>query len=157
VRAIGCLLLLPALLCATGCHKVKQATTSPLKLKSYQKFTIQVNVSENANQNNPIPMDFVIVDDKKLVKEVARLSSKDWFERRTQVQRDFPGKLTVASWEWVPGQHAGPISVDINRDIKAGFLFAQYQNGGDHRAVVDVRAPIVVTCSAEDFNVQPLK
>jgi type VI secretion system protein len=121
------------------------------------KFTIQVVVSDSANQNSPIPLDFVMVEDKKLVKDVAKLSAKDWFDRRVQVQRDFPTKVQVVSWEWVPGQQGGPIAVEIARGTRATFLFANYANGGDHRAAVDPKSPVIVTLGDEDFTVQRLK
>jgi len=127
------------------------------KSKVKQKFTMQINVSDGANENSPIPMDLVMVLDKKAVPEVAKLSSKDWFERRVQVERDHPGKIVVASWEWAPGQHVGPISVDVDPEYRAGFLFANYSNTSDHRAVIDVRSPIVVNLQAEDFSVMALK
>lgn len=120
-------------------------------------FTIQVVVSDSANQNSPIPVDFVMVGDKKLLQEVAKLSAKDWFERRIQVQRDFPTKVQVVSWEWVPGQHGGPIAVQIARETMAAFLFANYSNGGEHRAAVDPRTPVIVTLGTDDFSVQRLR
>jgi type VI secretion system protein len=125
--------------------------------KPNQKFTMQINVADTANENEPIPMDLVMVLDKKAVQQVAKLTSQDWFERRQQVERDYPGKIVVASWEWSPGQHVGPISVDVSPDFRAGFLFASYSNKTDHRAVISVRAPIVVNLQAEDFSVTALK
>lgn len=122
-----------------------------------EHFTIQVNVDGNANQNNPIPTDFVAVLDKGLIREVSKLTAKDWFERRIQIQRDFPGKVAVASWEWVPGQRAGPIAIDLGRNFEAGYLFANYGNPGDHRAFIDVRGPIVVNLGPDEFSLQALR
>lgn len=121
------------------------------------KFTIEVSVSDNANQNSPIPVDFVMVSDKKLLPEVAKLSAKDWFERRVQILRDFPAKVQVASWEWVPGQHVGPISVAVASSTRGAFLFANYLNNGGHRAYVDVHSPVVATFGPEEFSLQALK
>lgn len=121
------------------------------------KFSIVVNVADNANQNSPIPADFVIIQDKKLALEVAKLSAKDWFDRRAQILRDFPTKAQVVSWEWVPGQHAGPIDIDVAPRTTGGYLFANYLNGGVHRGYVDVRSPVVVTLGAEEFSIQQLK
>jgi type VI secretion system protein len=126
-------------------------------VKVARQFSLQVNVAENANQNNAIPVDFVMVFDKKLAAEVLKLPARDWFERRLQLQRDFPGKIVVASWEWVPGQHTGMISMDIGAGFEAGIFFARYLNAGDHRAVVDVRTPVVLNLGAEDFLVQALR
>lgn len=122
-----------------------------------QKFSVQINVAPDANQNNPAPLDLVMVLDKKLIKEVAKLSAKDWFDRRLQFQRDFPDQIKVVSWEWVPGQQAGPISIDVDKKTRAAFLFAQYLREGEHRAVVDLKAPIVINLAAYDFSVQALR
>jgi type VI secretion system protein len=121
------------------------------------RFSIQVIVSDSANQNSPIPVDFVMVGDKKLLQEVAKLSAKDWFDRRVQVQRDFPTKVQVVSWEWVPGQHEGPIAVQIARATRAAFLFANYANGGTNRAAIDPKSPVIVSLGPEDFTVQRLR
>lgn len=141
-----------------GCGLTKKAHV-PIASSPHidTKFSIQVVVSDSANQNSPIPVDFVMVADKKLLQEVAKLSAKDWFDRRIQVQRDFPTKVQVVSWEWVPGEHGGPIAVEVNRGTRAAFLFANYSNGGEHRAAVDPKYPVIVSLGADDFSVQRLK
>ena len=96
-----------------------------------------------------------MVLDKKAVKEVAKLTSKDWFQQRAQIGRDYPGKIMVSSWEWSPGEHVGPISVDVSKQSKAGFIFAQYANGAGNRAVLDLKTPVVVSLHAEDLSITP--
>jgi type VI secretion system protein len=140
-----------------ACGLPKKAHVPVAGSRKNTKFNIQVVVADAANQNSPIPVDFVMVGDKKLLQEVAKLSAKDWFDRRLQVQRDFPTKLQVVSWEWVPGEHAGPIDVDVAGNTRGAFLFANYANGGEHRAAVDVKAPAIVTLGSDDFSVQRLK
>jgi type VI secretion system protein len=140
-----------------ACGLSKKAHVPIAGSRTNTKFTIQVVVAEAANQNSPVPVDFVMVADKKLLQEVAKLSAKDWFDRRVQVQRDFPTKLKVISWEWVPEEHVGPIDVDVAGNTLGAFLFANYANGGEHRAAVDVKTPVIVSLGAEDFSVQRLK
>jgi type VI secretion system protein len=144
------------LLSMVGCALTKKAKI-PGASGGNKKFTIQVNVAEGANQNSPIPMDFVMVADKKLVQEVAKMSAKDWFDRRIQVQRDFGAKAQVVSWEWVPGQQSGPIAVEVPKQARAAFLFARYANAGDHRAAVDLKNSVAVNLGPEEFSVQQLK
>jgi len=159
-RTLGCKSIVASvfLMGALGCGLAKKAHVpiagAPRK---DAKFSIQVVVSDSANQDSPIPVDFVMVGDKKLLQEVAKLSAKDWFDRRVQVQRDFPTKVQVVSWEWVPGQHEGPIAVEIARGLRGAFLFANYANGGEHRAAVDPKTPVIVNLGADDFSVQRLK
>lgn len=139
-----------------GAKKVTSAVPGS-QGRAAQKFSIQVNVADGANENYPIAMDLVMVTDKKVVPEIAKLSAKDWFERRMQIQRDFQGKVSVASWEWVPGQHVGPISIEVNPQTRVAYVFANYINAGGHRAVVDVKAPVVVNLGPQDFSLQPLR
>jgi len=107
---------------ASACAVSKHATNAA-GIHIQIKFFMQLNVSPAANSNNPIPMDLVMVLDKKLVKEVAKLTAKDWFERRVQVQRDYPNLTEVIPWELVPGQHTGSISIDMNVKTQGAFSF----------------------------------
>src|SRR2546423_2735476 len=70
------------------------------------KLVMKVNVSPQANNNNPIALDLVLVKDKKLLKELMKISAKEWFEKRNQYRLDYPKEtgLSTGSWEWVPGQ-----------------------------------------------------
>jgi type VI secretion system protein len=159
LRILGCKSIAVSVLFAglLACGLPKKTHLPLAGSRTNTKFSIQVVVADAANQNSPIPVDFVMVGDKKLLLEVAKLSAKDWFERRIQVQRDFSTKLQVVSWEWVPGEHGGPIDVDVAGSTRGAFLFANYANGGEHRAAVDVKSPVILSLGAEDFSVQRLK
>lgn len=152
-----CFVVLVLLAGGVGCAAAKKAKVPMVTSPKAAKFSIQVNVSDTANQNSPLPVDFVLVKDKKLLPEVAKMAAKDWFERRVQIQRDFPNKVQVVSWEWVPGQHVGAISIAVDPETKGAFLFANYLNGGEHRGYVDVHAPVAATFGPEEFSVQQLK
>jgi hypothetical protein len=145
------LFTLTALTAGCGASKkvLPQTPLTPAK-----GFSLQVNALGSANQNNPVAMDLVFVMDKKLAKDVAKMPAKDWFEKRQQLERDHPGKTQVVSWEWVPGQAAGPIDVAVNSKTKAGFLFTNYASTGDHRAAIDTAKPIIVTLLEDDFTVK---
>ena len=140
----------------SGCG-VSQKAGRTVGLRNDPRFLVHVNVANGANNNNPVAMDLVLLLDKNLVKEVAKLSAKDWFERRIQIQRDMPGKSEIVSWEWVPGQSAGPIAVAVNPATKGAFVFASYLNPGDHRAAIDVRSPVVIQLQDERFSVQAVR
>jgi type VI secretion system protein len=155
-RCVGILGLLAMLASCAAKEKLAPGGIPGLPNRAH-RFSVQVNVAESANDNSPVPMDFVAVMDKKLMAEVAKLPAKDWFERRVQLQRDFPGKIQVVSWEWVPGQHAGPIKIAVSSKAMFGYFFVNYLNGGDHRAVADLRWPVVVNLGPADLVVQPLK
>ena len=142
----------------TSCGGNKLSTKVPgAQGHASQKFSMQVNVADGANQNFPIAMDLVTITDKKVIADVGKLTSKDWFERRTQIIRDTQGKVSVASWEWVPGQHAGPIAVAVAPKTRVAYIFANYLNNGGHRALVDVKTPVVINLGPEDFSLQSLR
>jgi hypothetical protein len=148
--------LLTGLVSCGGAKKVSSAVPGA-QGRATQKFSMQINVADGANQNFPIAMDLVTISDKKVIAEIGKLTSKDWFERRMQVLRDTQGKVSVASWEWVPGQHAGPISVAIAPKTRVAYIFANYTNGGGHRALIDVKSPVVINLGPEDFSLQSLR
>src|SRR5437879_861051 len=103
--SVGGLALLMSL---TACPvKVLKAVRSSIPGASGEtKLSIEVHVAPTANKNNPVAVDLVLVSDKKLLKELTKMSAKDWFEQRHQVQLDYPKEtdLGAGSWEWVPGQ-----------------------------------------------------
>jgi hypothetical protein len=148
--------LLAGLISCGGAKKVSTSVPGA-QGRAAKKFVMQVNVAEDANENYPIAMDLVTITDKKIIADVGKLTSKDWFERRMQVIRDTQGKVSVASWEWVPGQHSGPISVDIPPKTRVAYVFAKYLNNGGHRALIDVRSSVVVNLGPEDFSLQSLR
>lgn len=140
-----------------GACAIPKRATQAVGIRGTPKFFMQLNVSPTANSNSPVPMDLVMVLDKKLIKEVGKLAAKDWFERRLQIQRDYPNLADIVSWEFVPGQHTGTISIDVNPKAQGAFLFAKYLTPGDNRAVVDIHVPVVINLLEEGFTVQPLK
>ena len=156
---MGLRVVIPSLLVlvTVACGLPKKARLPVVGAKQNTKFSIQVVVSDAANQNSPIPVDFVMIEDKKLLQDVAKISAKDWFDRRLQVQRDFAAKVQVLSWEWVPGEHGGPISVDTAKGTRGAFIFANYTNAGEHRAAVDMSSPVIINLGPDDFSVQRLR
>ena len=151
---VAAVVITALLLCSCG---VGNKAGRTIGLQNDPPFLVHINVSPAANKNNPVPMDLVLVLDKKIMEAVAKLPAKDWFERRMQIQRDAPGKTEIVSWEWVPGQSAGPIAVHVNKHTKGAFVFAGYLTPGDHRASIDVRQPVVIQLQEERMMVQAVK
>src|SRR4051812_20578956 len=100
--SVGGLALLMSL---TACPvKVPKSVRSKIPGASGEsKLDVKVHVSPQANKNNPVAVDLVLVTDKKLLKELSKMSARDWFEQRHQVQLDYPREtaLVAGSWEWV--------------------------------------------------------
>ena len=119
------------------------------------KLDVTVHISPEANQNNPIAVDLVLVSDKKLLKELTKMSAKDWFLQKHQIQLDNPKEidLSAGSWEWAPGQAVQLDRLTVRRAIIGGVIFANYFTEGVHRAVINPRKAIVLTLGKEHLSV----
>ena len=123
------------------------------------KLDLRVDVAQQANNNNPIAVDLVLVSDKKLLKELLKLSAAEWFEKRHQFRLDYPKEtgLNAGSWEWVPGQVVRLDRMTVKLEISGGIIFARYFTPGTHRAHIDPRKNLRLILEAEDFTVETLK
>src|ERR1044071_4483147 len=91
----------------TACPKVPKAVRSKGPGASgNSSLDVKFHISPAANNNNPVAVDLVLVKDKKLLGELMKMSASDWFEKRHQVELDYPKEteLDAGRWEWVPGQ-----------------------------------------------------
>lgn len=147
-----------ALLFLTACPKVKVPKKIP-GTSGESKLDVKVHVSQKANNNNPVAVDLVLVSDKKLLQELMKMSASEWFEKRHQVQLDYPKEtgLTAGRWEWVPGQQVKVDRLTVKFEVVGGVIFANYFNAGAHRAPIDPRKGILVTLGEDSLCVQSLK
>lgn len=123
------------------------------------KLHTQVHISEKANANSPVALDLVLVYNKKLLKELLRLSAREWFAKRNQYKRDYPNGegFDVWEWEWVPGQFVSVQVLPLKAKARAGIIFADYLSPGDHRARLDPHQSITIALHETDFTVQSMK
>jgi type VI secretion system protein len=135
------------------------AACVPKVVRSTSKLMVKVDVSPRANNNNPVALDLVLVKDKKLLKELMKISAAEWFQKRSQYRLDYPKEigLNAGSWEWVPGQVVTIEPIPFKFKVAGGLVFANYVTAGTHRAVVNPGKPFVITLGAEDIMVTPEK
>ena len=148
------------LLLFTACPKVKvPKTVRKVSGGGDSKMDVKVHVSPKANNNNPVAVDLVLVTDKKLLQELMKMSASEWFEKRHQVELDYPKEpgLNAGRWEWVPGQDVKIDQVPVKMEVVGGVIFANYFNAGTHRAPIDPRKGILITLGDENLCVQSLK
>jgi len=150
------------LLSLTACPEVKvpKAVRSTIPGASGEtKLDVKVHISPGANRNNPVAVDLVLVSDKKLLKELMKMSARDWFAQKHQVQLDYPKEkdLAAGSWEWVPGQSVKLDRMNVGYEVVGGVVFANYLNEGVHRASIDPRKPFLLTLGEDDLCVQSTK
>lgn len=151
-------LMLAAL--APACRRVPSVIRNTVPGASGEsRLEARVQISAAANHNNPVAIDLVLVSDKKLLKELKKLSAKEWFEKRNQYQLDYPKEIELGThrWEWVPGQAVKLEPMVVKIEISGGIIFANYFTPGAHRAVIDPRKNILIKLSEEEFTVEVLK
>lgn len=147
----ACVLLIPLLL--AGCPKGPKVVTKRLPGGPKDgKIDLRVRVSPRANGENPVALDVLLVSDKELLKELQKMSASDWFAKREQIILDHPKEeqLVVRRLELVPGQVVEPSRLVVKPEVRAGVVFANYFNPGEHRAVLDPRAGDVQINLEED-------
>jgi type VI secretion system protein len=132
----------------------------PKVIRPTSKLVVsRVDISPQANNNNPVALTLVLVQSKKLFKELMKISASEWFEKRNQYRLDYPKEtgLNAGSWEWVPGQVVKLDPIPFKFKVAGGLVFANYFTPGAHRAVIDPGKKIVITLGAEDISVAPEK
>lgn len=134
------------------------ASVACIKVGIRPHVTLAVNIAPDANQNQPIAFDFVEINDKDLAKEVSKMTAADWFQKRNQIQEDFPKShsISVKSWEWIPGQVVPDISIPMRKPPRSTLVFANYATPGPHRAAIDTAKPESVSLGRDDMSVQKL-
>ncbi|HKR00318.1 MAG TPA: hypothetical protein VJT09_06580 [Pyrinomonadaceae bacterium] len=127
----------------------------PKAIRPATKLMVKVDVSQQANNNNPVALDLVLVKDKKLFLELKKISASEWFEKRGQYKLDYPKELGLGtgSWEWVPGQVVKIDPITFKDKFTGGLVFANYFTPGAHRAVIDPTKPVVITLGPDDLAV----
>ncbi len=118
-------------------------------------LNVQVTISEQANKNQPLMVDLVIVNDSELLKQLMELPAEEWFKTREQFKRDYPKRTGFESWEWewTPGQKVPDLVLPIRVRAEAGLIFARYHTEGDHRARFDPLKNIFIEFNEEGFQV----
>ncbi|MFH1350710.1 MAG: hypothetical protein ABII26_07195 [Pseudomonadota bacterium] len=123
------------------------------------KLVLKVDMSETANNNSPVALELVLIYDEALLKELMKISAGEWFEKKDQFQRDYPGDTGFDSWqwEWVPGQNVALIKLPLKARAKAGIVYVRYYGPGAFRARIDPHESIEIKLLEKEFIVKPLE
>lgn len=127
----------------------------------YEAPVVQTKVvyfrnAENANQNQSIPLDLVIIFDKKLVEKFLEMPAKEWFKKREQLKLDYPTKIFTWEWELVPGQKVPMFPLRNTDGAKAVLVFANYTAEGSHRARLDPFEVVLIELQERKFQIKPV-
>jgi type VI secretion system protein len=144
-----------ALLCAPLLLALAACGSSSLSLFGGD-VVAQVVVDAGINQDSPVPVELVVVYDKKLLDQLLTLTARDWFTKKDQIKRDFPGDEAFVSiaWELVPGQVMPAQELSFGVGARAGIVYADYFSLGDHRARIDPHQNVVIHLRDSDFSVE---
>lgn len=133
-----------AVLALAGC-----AADTRIKTRS-----IAIDVAPNANADNALAVDVVLIHDAALLASVGEMPSTNWFKNRAQLMLANPTGMEVQSFEVIPGQK-GPRYTVTGRgnDALGAFVFADYGTPGVHRARVDGLPTVLLRLGEKDFAV----
>jgi type VI secretion system protein len=154
-RAARLVFLTTVVLLATSSCGIKKSIGTRTKKLFGGEFTVSVHVAPNANMNNPVAVEFLIVYDEKLAETLAKTSAKDWFMNRTQFRQDNPKGFDSWYWEWIPGQQVMEEKIPLKPGARTNFVFANYVTPGDNRAKFDPNKNVAITLNEKSFTATP--
>jgi type VI secretion system protein len=115
--------------------------------------TLTLVTQPDTNGNRAIAIDLVFVTQDLPAQEIGKLNARDYFSRRAQLLRDFPGAVQLRSWELAPGQLVEKADTSPPCNLVQTYLFADYATQGDHRATVGNVSSVLVTLGPDDLMV----
>ncbi len=118
--------------------------------------SVSIFADQDVNGGYPLALDIVAVTDATVLSTLAGLRANEWFAARADFQRQHQGKLTVLSWELVPGQKFSDVKMAPKASTVAGVIvYADYFGERSYRASVKNQKKIVIRLRRDDFEVVP--
>ncbi|WP_205700920.1 hypothetical protein [Jeongeupia sp. USM3] len=112
-----------------------------------------IEVAAGANDDTPIAVDFLAVNDPDLLKTLLTTSSGQWFAAREQYRRDYPQALQVWGLEVVPGQRLAVDRVPLaGADALGVVVFASYDAPGAHRLRLEGERDVRIRLGSRDLQ-----
>ncbi len=122
------------------------------------RIHVSVEVDSKANMDNPIALDILLVHDKKLFRELLRMTAREWFQKKDQIIREYQvlGGIEVWEWEWAPGEKVPLLEIPYRASAMGGLAFGDYGSQGAHRVRIDPHDSIFIRLDVDGFTVMPL-
>lgn len=115
--------------------------------------SLTLDVAPRANDNTPIAVDFIAVNDPDLLKQLSGITARQWFAEREQFQRDYRQLISVWGLELVPGQFIDRQPFPLGGKRAAGLLvFASYNTPGAHRLRLDDQSDAWLKFDSREMN-----
>jgi len=156
-RALLLMVLVSALLTASGCSSIKNFVT-PAGVKLDWE-SVSLSVAAGANNDYPLAIDVVLVTDEALAQKLMGMTARDWFNARNGMRKAYPDAISIDSVELAPGE-----SIKLSdkrwsgRRVAAALVFADYLVAGPHLARVDaLRGRVQLDFGASEFTAYSLE
>ena len=150
VRGIATSILCPMMVCLlAGCSTPSWLCYFPGGVKHLTLVT-----QPDTNMDRAIAVDLVFITQDLPAQEIGKLGARDYFIRRAQLLRDYPGAMMVRSWELAPEQLVLKADADPPCNLVQTYLFADYATQGDHRATLDGAKAVEITLGPDDLVVK---
>ena len=115
--------------------------------------SLTLDVAPKANDDTPIAVDFIAVNDPDLLKQLSGINASQWFAQREQYQRDYRQLMSVWGLELVPGQFIDRQPFPLEGKKAAGLLvFASYNTPGAHRLRLDDQREAWLKFDSREMN-----
>lgn len=139
----------------SGCSSLLNMESWKNVFASDRKLTkLSIIADRQVNGGYPLALDVVIVTEAKALTTLTGLRAAEWFTGKIDLRRQYQNKLTVLTWEIVPGQHFENIVMPIEAKDAVGVLvFADYPGEFSYRATLQNQWQAVIQLRQTDFDV----
>lgn len=115
---------------------------------------LSIHADKDLSGGFPLAVDLVIIGDLKAFDSLATLRSSEWFSVRRDMMRQYQARMTLHSWEIVPGQSFSNIEIPkADHEVVAVLLFADYGLGKSYRSDVTGLNRFDLVLGKDDFSV----
>jgi type VI secretion system protein len=123
------------------------------------KMNVKIVNSPNANLNNPVQLDLLLVYDEALLKQMLQMTARDWFEKRDEIRKNYPDGQGYDSWqwEWIPGQAIAPQQLPLRASAVGALVFTNYFTSGPHRFRVNPHKDVVISLLEKECQVETVE
>lgn len=109
---------------------------SALKLEMAKVWLqeIRFKVDGQINNNSPVRVDVLFMNDEGLIKHIGDMSADEYFRNSEQILRDYRSSLEVFTTTIIPGQGNDPLYV-VPKNVLSQMcvVFVNYGTPGSHR------------------------
>jgi len=153
-RLIGVGMLCAVILVTSACSNIGARTRAMFG----DRLEIKVKIAPDANMDNPVAVDLLLVYDDALLERLIAMTALEWFNQREQIRKDnLPEEgLDTFEWEWIPGQTVADIDLPLKPSAKAAILFVRYLTPGPHRFRIDPFSDFTIRFEASEVFIESL-